>query len=131
MSVGDLIEHSRTGEALPGQIQVIIKSQVAYMSRLVEELINAARIGGCVFPLERSTFDIAQAISSAVQACRPTMEAKLQHFEMRLPLSEVRFVRAANGYVASTQRSIGSYTRNRSPHGGGAWRHARRQKCGE
>ena len=89
-TVGDLMEHSRTGETPPGQIQVIVKSEVAYMSRLVEEIINAARIGGCVVPLERSTFDIAQAISSAVQACRPTMEAKLQHFEMRLPLSEVR-----------------------------------------
>jgi diguanylate cyclase (GGDEF)-like protein len=89
-TVTDLIERSRTGEPLSEQVQVTIKSQVASMSRLVEELIDAAHIGGCVFPLERSTFDIAQAIGSAVQACRPTMEAKLQHFEMRLPPSEVR-----------------------------------------
>jgi len=89
-TVADLMEQARTGEAPSEQVQVIIKNQVAHMSRLVEELIDAARISGCALPLERSTFDITQAISSAVQVCRPTMEAKLQHFEMRLPLSEVR-----------------------------------------
>ena len=88
-TVGELMEHLRTGEVLPEQVQVTVKSQVAYMSRLVEELINAARIGECIVPLERSTFDIAKAICSAVQACRPTMDAKLQHFEMQLPPSEV------------------------------------------
>jgi diguanylate cyclase (GGDEF)-like protein len=89
-TVADLIRHSRTGETLSEHVQVIIKSQVAYMSRLVEELLDATRAGGCVFPLERRTFDIAEAIRSAVQACRPMMEARLQHFEMQLPPRPVR-----------------------------------------
>jgi signal transduction histidine kinase len=62
---------------------------VAYMSRLVEEVLDATRAGGCVL-LERSIFDIAEAIRPAVQACRPRMEARLQHFEMRLPPRAVR-----------------------------------------
>jgi diguanylate cyclase len=83
-TIADLVKHSRTDEALSEQVQVIIKSQLAYMSRLVEELIEATCAGGCVFPLERSTFDIAEAIRPAVQACLPTMDARLQHFEIQL-----------------------------------------------
>jgi signal transduction histidine kinase len=84
-TVADLVKHSRTDETLSEHVQVISKSQLAYMSRLVEELIDATCAGGCVFPLERSTFDIAEAIRLAVQAVRPTMDARLQHFEMQLP----------------------------------------------
>jgi diguanylate cyclase (GGDEF)-like protein len=83
-TIADLVKHSRTDEALSEHVQVIIKSQLAYMSRQVEELIDATCAGGCVFPLERSTFDIAEAIRPAVQACLPTMDARLQHFEIQL-----------------------------------------------
>jgi signal transduction histidine kinase len=89
-TVADLIRHSRTDETLSGHVQVIIKSQLAYMSRLMEGLICATCAGGCVFPLERSTFNIAEAIRPAVQACRPAMDARLQHFEMQLPPLPVR-----------------------------------------
>jgi diguanylate cyclase (GGDEF)-like protein len=84
-TVAELVKHSRTDQALSEHVQVIIKSQLAYMSRLVAELIDATCAGGCVFPLERSTFDIAEAIRPAVQACRPAMDARLQHFEIQLP----------------------------------------------
>jgi diguanylate cyclase (GGDEF)-like protein len=89
-TVADLVRHSRTDETLSEHVRVIIKSQLVYMSRLVEELIDATCAGGCVFPLERSTFDITEAIRPAVQACRPAMDAKLQHFEMQLPPHPVR-----------------------------------------
>ena len=89
-TVADLVKQSRTDEALSEHVQVIMKSQLAYMSRLVEELIDATCAGGCAFPLDRSAFDIAEAIRTAVRACRPTMEARLQHFEMQLPPNPVR-----------------------------------------
>jgi diguanylate cyclase (GGDEF)-like protein len=89
-TVADLVKHLRTDEALSEHVQVIVKSQLVYMSRLVEELIDATCAGGGVFPLERSTFDIAEAIRPAVQACRPMMDARLQHFEIQLPPRPVR-----------------------------------------
>ena len=84
-TVADLVKHSRTDETLSEHVQVIVKSQLVYMSRLVEELIDATCAGGGVFPLERSTFDVAEAIRPAVQACRPMMDARLQHLEIQLP----------------------------------------------
>lgn len=89
-TVADLVKHSHSDEPLSEHVQVIIKSQVAYISRLVEELLGAARAAACVLPLERSTFDIAEAIGPAAQAWRPTIEARLQRFEMQLPLLPVR-----------------------------------------
>jgi diguanylate cyclase (GGDEF)-like protein len=84
-TVADLLKHSCTDGALSEHVQIITKSQLAYLSGLVEEMITATCAGGCVFPLECSTFDIAEAIRPAVQACQPSMDARLQHFEMQLP----------------------------------------------
>jgi diguanylate cyclase (GGDEF)-like protein len=89
-TVADLIESSRADEALSEHVQVIVKSQVTYMSRLLEDLIEGTRARVGAFPLACSTFDIVESIRHAVQACRPAMEARLQQFEMQLPLRPVR-----------------------------------------
>jgi signal transduction histidine kinase len=89
-AVGDLIRNSRAGGALSEQVQVIIQSQVTYVSRLLEGLLEGARAHLGVVPLARSTFDIVESIRCAVQACSPTMEARLQQFEMQLPPYPVR-----------------------------------------
>ena len=84
-TVADLIKHARTDKALSEHVEVIIKSQVAYMSRLVEDLLDGSRAEIGVFRLERSTLDMVDILRLAVQTCRPTMETRLQHFEMQLP----------------------------------------------
>lgn len=84
-TVADLAEHSRADEALSEHVQVLIKSEVTYMSRLLEDLLEATRVHKGVFPLACSTFDIVESIHRAVRACRPAMEARLQQFEMQLP----------------------------------------------
>lgn len=84
-TVADLIKHSRTDEALSERVQVIIKSQVAYMSRLIDDLLDGSRARSGVFRLERSTLDIVDILRVSVQTCRPTMEARLQRFAMQLP----------------------------------------------
>jgi diguanylate cyclase len=89
-TVGDLIQSSRADGALSEQVQVIIQSQVTYVSRLLESLLEGARAHLGVVPLARSTFDIVESIHCAAQACRPAMEARLQQFEMQLPPYPVR-----------------------------------------
>jgi diguanylate cyclase (GGDEF)-like protein len=89
-TVGDLIQNSRADGALSEQVQVIVQSQVTYVSRLLESLLEGARAHLGVVPLARSTIDIVESIHCAVQACRPTMEARLQQFEMQLPPYPVR-----------------------------------------
>jgi diguanylate cyclase (GGDEF)-like protein len=89
-TVADLTKRSRADESLFEHVQVIIKSQVTYMSRLLEDLLEATRVYKGVFPLACTTFDIVESIRRAVLACRPAMEARLQQFEMKLPPSPVR-----------------------------------------
>jgi diguanylate cyclase len=74
---------------LSEHVQVIIKSQVTYMSRLLEDLLDTTRARQGVFPLACTTFDIVESIRRAVLACRPAMEARLQQFELKLPPSPV------------------------------------------
>jgi diguanylate cyclase (GGDEF)-like protein len=89
-TVADLIKRSRADEALSEHVQVIIKSQVTYMSRLLEDLLEATRVHRGVFPLACRTFDIVESIHRAVQACKPAMEARLQKFAIQLPPHPVR-----------------------------------------
>jgi diguanylate cyclase len=88
-TVSDLATQSRADEALSEHVQVIIKSQVTYMSRLLEDLLDTTRARQGVFPLACTTFDIVESIRRAVLACRPAMEARLQQFELKLPPSPV------------------------------------------
>jgi diguanylate cyclase (GGDEF)-like protein len=88
-TVADLIKHSRTDDALSEHVQVIIKSQVAYMSRLIDDLLDGSRARSGVFRLERSTLDMVDILRVAVQTCRPTMEARLQRFAVQLPTRPV------------------------------------------
>jgi len=89
-TVADLTERSSANEALCEDVQVIIKSQVTYMSRLLEDLLDATRVRKGAFPLACTIFDIVESIRRAVLACKPAMEARLQQFEMQLPPSPVR-----------------------------------------
>jgi diguanylate cyclase (GGDEF)-like protein len=88
-TVSDLAKQSRADEALSEHVQVIIKSQVTYMSRLLEDLLDATRVRQGVFPLVCTNFDIVESIRRSVLACRPAMEARLQQFELNLPPSPV------------------------------------------
>jgi diguanylate cyclase len=89
-TVADLTKRSRADEALSEHVQVITKSQVTYMSRLLEDLLEATRVHKGAVPLACSTFDIVESIRRAVQACKPAMEARLQQFEIQLPPHPVR-----------------------------------------
>jgi diguanylate cyclase len=116
-TVADLMKHSRTGEALFEHVQVIIKSQAAYMSGLMDELLDATRAGGCVFPLEGSTFDIAEAIRPAVQAWLPTMEGRLQHFKIQLPPCAVRVNGDSRRLTQVFSNLLDNASKYTGPHG--------------
>jgi signal transduction histidine kinase len=87
--VAGLIKHSRADEVLAERLQVIIQDQTACMSRVVDDLLERVRTGSGVFRLERSRFDVIEAIQRAVQTCRPTIEQRTQHFQMTLPQDPV------------------------------------------
>jgi len=73
-----------SAEELP-QMQAIIKHQVAHISRLVDDLLDVARINTGKLRLERQTADMTDILAAAVDACRPAMDTRLQRFGVHVP----------------------------------------------
>lgn len=70
---------------LMADVQNLIESQVAHMSRLVEDLLDSARISTGKFRVEMGTVDMVDVLGRAVEACRPAMAARHQRLTTRLP----------------------------------------------
>ena len=69
---------------LLAKVQGIIERQVHTMSRLVEDLLDVARVRSGKLRLEMALVDINALVDDVVQACRPSMDSRLQLFEVRL-----------------------------------------------
>ena len=70
---------------LLAKIQGIIERQVKTMSRLVEDLLDLTRVNAGKLRLEKEWVDLGGLVNQVIEACRPAMEARLQHFEAELP----------------------------------------------
>jgi diguanylate cyclase (GGDEF)-like protein len=68
-----------------GQVQHVLKRHVAYMSRLVEDLLVSARVGTGNFRIAVSSVDIVDAVNRTIEASRPALEARHQQLTTRLP----------------------------------------------
>jgi diguanylate cyclase (GGDEF)-like protein len=69
------------------EVQALIERQVAHMSRLVEDLLDGARVTTGKLRVRMSTVDIDDVLGSAVAACHPAMAARHQRLTMRFPPS--------------------------------------------
>ena len=64
--------------------QAIIERQVAHMSRLIEDLLDGARISTGKLGLDRRTVEMAEVIRLAVETCRPAIDQRAQELTVRL-----------------------------------------------
>jgi CheY-like chemotaxis protein len=64
-----------------------ISSQTEHLKRLVDDLLDVARIGRGKMALQKAQLDLAQLITKVEQACRPLIDRRLQHFILSLPSS--------------------------------------------
>jgi hypothetical protein len=70
--------------ASPNGGLAIIEQQVDKALRLVSEALDPRQNSGAPLVLERSTFDAAELIGAAAQACRPAMEGRHQTLEVTI-----------------------------------------------
>lgn len=63
------------------RVQAIIEQQADKMARLVSELLDPRQLGKAQSSLGEQTFDAAEAIDVAVEACRPAMDRRQQILE--------------------------------------------------
>ncbi|MBC7469343.1 MAG: diguanylate cyclase [Ramlibacter sp.] len=72
------------GPAL-SKLQNIIERQVQNISRLVEDVLDVSRMKAGKLRLEKEHVDMVRLIEDVVLACRPSMDSRLQLFDVRLP----------------------------------------------
>lgn len=69
--------------------QAIIARQVAHMSALLDDLLDVSRITRGAFLLKRDYVDLQVLLDGAVEAVRPTMDAKRHTFRVEPPPSPI------------------------------------------
>ncbi len=84
-NAASLLGRVSTDEPMLPRLQGIIERQVVHMSRLVSDLLDVSRVSTGKFRIERRPVDLVGIIDAAVDACRPAMDTRLQHFVARVP----------------------------------------------
>jgi len=67
------------------RMQQIIEQQVAHMARLVSDLLDLSRAHTGKLRLHVRSVQLASVVDDAVNASRPAMDTRLQHFRLQLP----------------------------------------------
>ena len=73
-----------------GKALLIIERQVRHMKRLVDDLLDVARITMGKVCLQREELDLRTVVLSAVEAARPLIDKRRQQFELRVDEAPIR-----------------------------------------
>ncbi len=71
------------------RINAVIERQAAQMSRLVSDLLDVSRAQGSKLRLELSEVNLITLINDVVEASRPAIDTRLQHFLVHLQPGEL------------------------------------------
>jgi PAS domain S-box-containing protein len=96
---------------------LVINRQLTQMTRLIDDLMDIARISKNKFELRLEATSLAAIVETASEAVRPSMIDKAQEYVVNLPIEPVRF----NGDAARLTQALGNVLGNASkytPRGG-------------
>jgi signal transduction histidine kinase len=79
---------SRSIGADPARTLGVMRRQVDHMVRLIDDLLDVARITGGRLELKKERVDLAQTVMTAIEMCRPFLEKRQQlvHTELQSPV---------------------------------------------
>ena len=66
------------------RLQAVIERQGAQLSRLVNDLLDVSRVSTGKLRVQQMPIDLAPVIDSAIEACRPAMDTRLQTFTVQV-----------------------------------------------
>lgn len=85
-----MLDGARADAAAHARLQATIKSQVAQMSRLINDLVEGSRIGAGNFRMERTLVELVPLIDLAIETCRPRIDARRQRFVCTMPAGSLK-----------------------------------------
>jgi PAS domain S-box-containing protein len=69
----------------PGRELQVIERQVQHMARLVDDLLDVARVSRGKLSLQKQTVELRDPIGKAIEIASPLMDQKSHHFELDVP----------------------------------------------
>jgi signal transduction histidine kinase/CheY-like chemotaxis protein/integral membrane sensor domain MASE1 len=82
----DLLDKADADPARIARVRRLVDEQVRYLMRLVSDLLDVSRISHGRFEIHKIRFDLREAIGSAVEMCRPAIEARRHELRFDLPI---------------------------------------------
>ena len=67
------------------RLSAIIERQVMHMTRVIDDLLDAARVATGKLHLDRARIDLREVFDNVVDVCQPMMDARAQVFMASLP----------------------------------------------
>ena len=67
------------------RLSAIIERQVMHMTRMIDDLVDAARVATGKLHLDRTRLDLHEVFVNVMDVCQPAMDARGHTFAMRLP----------------------------------------------
>ena len=80
----ELLARAPASEPFIAELPGMIGRQVAQLTRLIDDLVDGARINAGKLGLERGKVEINAILKMAVETCRPAMDARLQRLTLQL-----------------------------------------------
>jgi signal transduction histidine kinase len=71
------------------EIRDLLERQVHQLARLVDDLMDVARISHGKVALQKTTIDLATAVTSGVEASRPLIKGRRHEFTVSLPVAPI------------------------------------------
>ncbi|WP_294254074.1 hybrid sensor histidine kinase/response regulator [uncultured Sphingomonas sp.] len=107
----------RTGEEAGAQVRAQMERQVGHMTRLIEDLLDVARIDQGKIVLRTERMDLADAITLAVELSRPQIDARGHHLTIDLPEVPI-WLHADQARIAQVVSNLLSNAAKYTPEGG-------------
>jgi two-component system, sensor histidine kinase len=82
------VDRGRTGAS--ERARATMERQLAHMVRLIDDLLDIARVNTGKFALERRSVGLRSLVESAVEACRPALDEKAQALDVAQPPGDLR-----------------------------------------
>lgn len=84
-----LMQLAPAGQEAFDKVRSTMERQIEQMVRLIDDLLDVSRITRNKLQLRREPLDLVEVIQSAVETCRPLLDAVGHKFEMTLPLTPI------------------------------------------
>jgi diguanylate cyclase (GGDEF)-like protein len=86
----DLLEHLPAGDARLAQVPAILRRQLTHLTRLVDDLLDGARVAAGKFRLECVAVSLREILDPVIEAARLAIDERRQTLVLHLPAFPVR-----------------------------------------